>query len=191
MEGQASAGRVGRSRASVWIAALLVGAALGLGAFFVVRALTGNEDEDRTLKGPPGSAFTLTYPKGWTPLSGKELVALPGSPTAVVRRTDRSGILIVNRQSHVSSNFDKLSRQLDRRLKRSIPDFKKVSSHGVGIKAGQAFLYSYIRKRKGTVHSVVVVPMRSGGFSLDAVVRANARDTARQVGAMIRSFDVK
>jgi hypothetical protein len=59
----------------------------------------------------------------------------------------------------------------------------------VKIKAGLALFYSYIRKTKGTAHSVVVVPGRSQSYVLNAVVPAGENQIARQVGAMIRSFD--
>jgi hypothetical protein len=161
---------------------------LGVAAFFVVRALAGGEDKQGKLEGPNG-AFVLSYPENWAPLSKQELEQLPGSPLAAVRQTDSKGILIISSQGRVPRDLDKLTRQLDRRLKKRIPDFKKVSSKSVSIKAGPAFMYSYIRKRKGTAHSVVVVPTGSGGFTLNVVVQAGAPDVAQQAASMIRSFD--
>lgn len=189
MEAQTSPRRSAQSRRRV-LAAVAIGVALAVGAFILVRALTGGDEEGGKLEGP-GKAFTLEYPKGWTVASKKELARLPGSPFAVVRRTDRRGIVIVNGQRRVTKNFDKLGRQLDRSLRTRIPDFRKVSSQTVAIKAGTAFTYSYIRRRRGTVHILVVVPVGRRGYTLDAVVPGKAQDVARQVGAIIRSFDVR
>jgi hypothetical protein len=166
-----------------------VGIALAVAAFFAVRALNGDDDSGGKLEGASGNRFTLNYAEGWTPVSREEAATLKGSPIGVLRRDDRRGILIINRQGRITRDVDALSRQLDRRLKRRFSDFRKVSSQTVNVKAGRAFLYSYIRKRKGTVHSLLSVQTSSGGYTLNAVVRADARDVARQVGVMFRSFD--
>jgi hypothetical protein len=161
---------------------------LGVAAFFIVRGLAGG-DNGGTLKGGPGNAFTISYPKGWKPLPKDQLARLRGSPVAVLRRSDHKGIVIINSLAPVRRDFGKLSSDLDRELKSRIPDFKKVSSRGVSIRAGRALLYSYIRTRSGTVHTLVAVPVDSRGYTLNAVVSAGAADVARQVGAIIRSFD--
>ncbi len=179
--------RRARFRPRAWTA-ILAAVALGVAAFFVVRALAGNEDNGGKLEGPDG-AFALSYPESWAPLSKQELEKLPGSPLAAVRQKDRKGIVVISSQGRVTRDFDKLTRRLDRRLNKRIPDFKKVSSKSVSIKAGPAFMYSYIRKRKGTAHSVVVVPTAAGGFTLNVVVQAGASDVAQQAASMIRSFD--
>jgi hypothetical protein len=188
VEARGSAGRRTPVRARLWIA-LLLGVALAVAAFFVVRALTGDDDNGGKLEGASGNRFTLSYPGGWTPLPREDVAALPGSPIAVVRRDDRRGIVIINRQRRVARDLAALSRQLDRRLKRRFSDFRKVSAKKVSVKAGPAFLYTYVRGRRGTVHSLLAVQTSSGGYTVNAVVRADARDVARQVGAMFRSFD--
>jgi hypothetical protein len=189
MEARTEAGGQPRGRARLWITALLLGAALAVAAFFVVRALSGDDDNGGKLEGTAGSRFTLSYPGGWTPLPRDEVAALKGSPVAVVRRDDRRGILVINRQRRITRDLDALSRQLDRRLKRRFGDFRKVSAQRVNVKAGRALLYSYVRKRRGTVHTLLAVQTSSGGYTLNAVIRADARDLARQLGAMFRSFD--
>jgi hypothetical protein len=189
VEARSSAGRRTRVRARLVITALLVGVALAVAAFVAVRALNGDEDSGGKLEGASGNRFTLSYVEGWTPLSRSEVAALKGSPIGVLRRDDRRGILIINRQRRISRDRGALSRQLDRRLKKRFSDFRKVSSRTVNVKAGRAFLYSYIRRSKGTAHSILAVQTSSGGYTLNAVVRGDARDVARQVGVMFRSFD--
>ena len=165
-----------------------MGAAVAVAAFFVVRALN-DDDKGGKLEGGSGNRFALSYPEGWTPLSRKEVAALGGSPIAVLRRGDRRGIVIINRQRRITRDRRALSRQLDRTLKKRFRDFQKVSSRTVNVKAGRAFLYSYIRRSKGTAHSILAVQTSSGAYTLNAVVRADAREVARQIGAIFRSFD--
>jgi hypothetical protein len=189
MEARSEVGRQPRGRARSWTIALLAGAVVAVAAFFVVRALNDDGGNGGKLQGASGNQFTLSYPEGWTPVPRDEAAVLKGSPTAVLRRDDRRGIVIINRQRRVTRDLDALSRQLDRRLKRRFSDFRKVSSKKVQVKAGPAFLYTYVRRRNGTAHSLLAVQTSSGAYTLNAVVRADAPDVARQVGAMLRSFD--
>jgi hypothetical protein len=188
MEAQTRLGPTAQSRRRRLLIGALAGIAIAVAAFFIVRALTENDNEGGTLKSA-SAGFTLHYPSGWKPVSKGQLARTTGTPLAMLRQTDRRGILVVNRQARPTSDFSKVSAQLDRQLSKRLPDFKKVSSHTVGIKAGQAFLYSYIRTRRGTVHTTVVVPAGSRGYTLNAVVAVGAPEVARQVGAIIRSFD--
>jgi hypothetical protein len=187
MEARTSSERATRSRRRV-LAAILLGIALGVIAFFVVRALAGGDDDERNLEGPDGS-FTLSYPAGWDRLSNEELEKLPGSPLAAVREENRKGIVVISGQAQVTRNLDDLSRQLRRQLKKELPDFRQVSSGRVTIEAGPAFSYTYVRRRRGTVHNVVAVPVNSGGYTLNSAVQGGDEDAARQAGAIIRSFD--
>lgn len=168
---------------------LVAVAVVASAAIFAYSQMAGRDSEDGTVKGPPGNPFTIERPSGWTELSKEQLQALPGSPLAALRREDRQGILIVNKQAGTSRDFGKISSDLDRSLPKGLPDFKKVTSHTIAIKAGNAFLYSYIRTKKGTAHSVVVVPVDSGRYTINAVVTGGVANVARQVGTMIRSFD--
>jgi hypothetical protein len=172
-----------------WLIGFVTVGVVSMTAIFAVDQLTGGGAESGLVKGPPGNPFTIERPSGWRELSSTELDALPGSRLAVLRRKDGRGILIINKQTSTSHDFAKISSDLDSALTRSVPDFKKVSSHTVGVKAGNAFHYSYIRTRKGTANSVVVVPVNSGRYTINVVVTGGAKDVARQVGAMIRSFD--
>ena len=58
----------------------------------------------------------------------------------------------------------------------------------IEIGAGKAFFFSYIRKTKGTVHTVVVVPDGKRSYVLNTVSRGGAENVARQVARIILSF---
>ena len=174
-----------------WLIGLLAVFVVATASIFAVSRLIGGGSDSDTVKGPSGNPFTIERPSGWSELSKTELDALPGSPLAVLRRKDGTGIVTINAQARTSHDFAKISSDLDRALPKSIPDFEKVSSHTVRVKAGKAFLYSYTRRKKGTAHSVVVVPADPGSYTINVVVTGGANDVARQVGAMIRSFDLR
>jgi hypothetical protein len=53
---------------------------------------------------------------------------------------------------------------------------------------GNAFFYSYIRKKKGTVHTVVVVPDGDRSYALNTVSKGGQEKTAREIANMILSF---
>lgn len=176
---------------------------LGLGAavaalLIAVAAvmLTGDDADERadgggaTVAGPPGREFTLLRPDGWRELSAEERAELEGEPLAVLRRGEDEGLVIVNAPAGPERDLDAISRRLDARLKKELPDFRKVAARVVRVEAGRALLYSYARTRKGTAHTVLVVPARERTYTLNAVVPAGADDAAREVGRILRSFDL-
>ncbi len=162
-----------------------------LAAFLAFRALTGDDEKSGELKGSSTDAFTLTYPKGWRALSEKDLVALSGRPLAVVRRQDGRGTVILRREKRAPGDFSALSGDLTRSLEKRVPDFRRQSSRTVNIPAGKAFFYSYVRTRKNTVHSILVVPAGDRSYALNTVSSGGAEDVARETAKIILSFDVE
>jgi hypothetical protein len=164
---------------------------VALTAIGAIALLGGDDgDEESTVTGPPGNEFTLLRPDGWREVPDAEREELPGDPLLVMRRDQGQGLLIVNAPSDSERDLDKVSRTLDRRLRRALPDFRKASARVVDVKAGPALLYSYARARRATSHTVLVVPTDDRTYTLNAVVPAGADDAAREVGTILFSFDV-
>ena len=106
----------------------------------------------------------------------KELDKLPGSPLAVVRRKDGKGLVVLRREGRAPKSFSAFSADLTKALDKRIPDFQKRSSKMIEISAGKAFFFSYIRKTKGTVHTVVVVPDGRRSYVLNTVSQRRRRE---------------
>jgi hypothetical protein len=161
-----------------------------------VIALTGDDDSDSgggsttTVSGPADNEFTLQVPDGWTEVAADQRQAVPGEPLMVLQRDDQTGLVVVNVQQGKVKNFDAQVRTLDRRLEKAIPDFEKVGARIVEVKAGKALLYSYARKERGTAHSLLVVPAGDKSYSLNGAVPAGENDAAREMGAILLSFDL-
>jgi hypothetical protein len=175
----------------VWpIAAAVV--AVAVIAFVVVKLLSGGDDsKDATpvLKGPATAPFRLQYPRTWKPLTDAQLATLPGDPAAVIRRTDGRGTFVVTVRPPVNSPLAKLPAGLKARLSKQYPDFQEVSSKIASLHGSRALIYTFTRTKTGTAQSLVVVPSGDRSFTLNAVVPARSPDSAREVGAMIASFD--
>ena len=176
--------------------ALALAGVLAVGAAVVaVLVFTGGGSDKGgggTVSGPRDSAFQIRYPDSWSPLGKDKVAGLPGHPLAVIRRTDGKGVVIVRReQGTPPANLDKLGTDLGRQLKRRMPDLKLRSTKTVKLRSGNALFTSYIRKRTGTVQSVVVVPAGRKTFTLNTVSRGGADDVAREIGRMILSFNGK
>lgn len=161
-----------------------------------VMALTGDDDGDNgggasttTITGPADNEFTLQVPAGWTAVPADELAGIPGDPLAVVRRDEQKGLVVVNVQPGKVKNFDAQVRTLDRRLGKAIPDFEKVGARIVDVKAGKALLYSYARRERGTAHTLLVVPAGDQSYTVNGAVPAGEDDAAREMGAILLSFD--
>ena len=159
-------------------------------AFGLSALLGGDDDEEATVNGPPGNDFTLVRPDGWNELSEEERDELPGDPLLVMRRGEGEGLLIVNAPSGSERDLDAVSKSLDKRLEKAIPDFRKASARVVDVKAGRALLYSYARTRRATAHTVLVVPANDRTYTLNAAVPAGAEEAAQEVGRILFSFDL-
>ncbi len=171
------------------IGALVVVVILAVAGFFVVKELTG--DDGGELGGSAGDAnFTLHYPNAWKPFTTKQLDVLPGGKALAALRRSDGGLFIVRTEKPAPADFNKASRELTRELKERIPDFQKTASRTIETKAGSALFYSYIRKRRGTVHIVVLVPAgKDRSFVINAVSLGGEDKVAEQIGEMILSFD--
>lgn len=165
-------------------------AAIAALAFGLSVLLGGDDEEQATVKGPPGNDFTLVQPDGWRVLSDEERAELPGDPLVVMRRGEGEGLLIVNAPSGTERDLDAVAKSLDKRLEKEIPDFRKASARVVEVEAGRALLYSYARARKATAHTILVVPTDERTYTLNAAVPAGAEDAAREVGRILFSFDL-
>jgi hypothetical protein len=186
-----SPARLGRGRPVRLVALLALVAAVVIG----VITLTGDdEDSDSgggrtTLSGPAENQFTLQVPDGWSEVGADQREALPGDPLMVLQRDEQQGLVVVNVQNGRVKNFDAQVRTLDRSLKKAIPDFKKVGARIVDVKAGKALLYSYARQERGTASTILVVPAGDRSYSLNGTVPAGENDAAREMGAILLSFD--
>jgi hypothetical protein len=173
------------------VAAVVVLAALA-GALFAVMTITGDDDgAAHEVTGSSSDKFTLAYPDGWKPIPEKRLSKLPGKPLAVIRRDDGKGFVVLRREKQAPRDFKVFSAQLTGALKARVPDFQKQSSRVVRIRAGEAFFYSYIRRKAGTVHSVVVVPAGKRSYALNTISRGGSEQVARETARIILSFDLK
>jgi len=150
----------------------------------------GDDGGEETIKGPAGDGFTLLKPDGWEQVSGDELALIPGKPLAVLRRAEGQGLVTVTAPTEAGSNIEDAAAELDKRLSKALPDFRKVSARIVEVKAGRALLYSYVRTKKATAHTILVVPGPERTYTVNAIVPAGAEDAARDVGEILNSFDV-
>jgi hypothetical protein len=186
-EPPAPTGPRGRRRGRFLIAAALTAVGLAVGAFLLVGALT--EQRSPVLVGPAGAPFRVELPDDWRAASPNELQALPGSPLGVARQTDGRGVLVVRLAGSAPRDFTAFTKRLDREFERRFRDFERKSARTLRVRAGAAYFYSYIRRRRGTVHSVLIVPAGRRSYTLNTVAQGGADDVARQLGRMLVSFD--
>jgi hypothetical protein len=188
---EADAGRIRHTRGFAGkrtLLALGVLAALAVLVFAAVQLFGGDDSEKGKLHGTSKDSYTLSYPSSWRPLSSKELDKLPGSPLAVVRRKDGKGFVFLRKEGRSPKNLTAFSGDLTKALDKRVPDFQKRSTKIVKLNGQNAFFYSYIRKTKGTVHTVVLVPNGKQSYVLNTVSRGGSEDVARQVARIILSF---
>ena len=166
----------------------LAGAAVSLALLALVHQGDGHRTGTPAAYRAPGNAFRIDVPAGWSALGPREPVATGSKPVAVLRRDDRSGMVIIRRTSPVKATGAELSRTLGRRLRRRFSGFRAVSANLRPIRGGRAFVYTFVRDPAGTVQSIALVSVRGRAYAIDSVVRADAPGAARQAGAIVASF---
>jgi hypothetical protein len=159
----------------------LVAALAALAGALVVLAVVGAV---HLFAGAPGSGdsaqpFSIAAPAGWS--------IARGPSTAVLRRGDGRGTVTVRRIPALSGDLRTVARELTAQLRRQIPGFRLVSARIGRVRAGGAFLYTFVRGN-GTVQSLTVTKVGGATYRIDTVVPAGAPDAAREAGAAVGSF---
>ena len=125
----------------------------------------------------------VTVPVGGTTTFAVAATAAAGSPTG-----DDTGFVILRKEKQAPKDFNGFAAGLTKDLDKRIPDFQKRSSKLVNISAGKAFFYSYIRKQKGTVHTIVLVPAGKQSYVLNTVSSGSSTAVAREIARIILTF---
>jgi len=162
--------------------------AVGLVAYVGARTIV-DDDGGGTVKASE-KGFTLEYPETWKPISKDQLALFPGSPQLVLEREGNSGLFVVRRETKAAPTKKSFGDELDKEISDRVPDYEPGSVSTVKTAAGPAFYFSYARTDAGTANSIVVVPDGSSSFVLESASAAKDRDAAKDVAAMIGSFDV-
>jgi hypothetical protein len=136
-----------------------------------------------------GQGFALAYPAGWTPLSAQELARAKGAQSAVLRKGDGTGTVVVRRKpAPEDQSLRALTSDLTKGLERRFPDFRFISARVVPIRGGKAFLYTFTRTEAKIAQSIALIRVGKANFTIDALARTGETRTAREVAAIVRSF---
>jgi len=179
----------------------LTGLVLLAAAVALVLLLGGDDDEsgsdtlntitvDEPAPGAPAATpLTLSYPASWSEVSKEEIGSAAGDTVAILRREGRSGVLVVaQRQTPDNLDLEQLGEKLGEQIKQGIPDAREVAARPTHLPAGDAFVYSFVRERAGTVHSVVVVPSGGVTYVLNSVIPAGDNEAAQEAGEIVRTL---
>ncbi len=82
-----------------------------------------------------------------------------------------------------------LAAGLERRLRERLGDIRPLRAGALTTGGRQGLLYTFTRPAAGAVQSVAVIPVDGATYTLDAVVAGADERAAREVGAIVRSFD--
>lgn len=133
--------------------------------------------------------FSLTYGKGWTPAPAATLANVPSKPAALLRRNDRKGLVTVRQTGSARmAQPRKLAIDMRRDLARRFPDFRAVSARVVPIRAGHAFLFTFVRTRSRVVQTIALAEVGKRTFQLEGIVPGDAPQAARETAAILSSF---
>jgi hypothetical protein len=138
---------------------------------------------------PAATPFKLSFPPNWSEVPDEQLAQVPGERLAVLRRDGRTGLIAVTRQaSSPELDLEALGSRLGKQIKKGLTDAREVASRPTRLPAGEAYVYSFVRRKAGTVHTVVVVPAGAETYVLNAVIPSGDDKAAQESGEIIRSL---
>jgi hypothetical protein len=147
--------------------------------------------EGEVLTGPRDTPFSLRHPERWAVLEDDEIPEGDPQPAAGLRRNDSSGLLTVSVRGPVEGGIASMEKTLADDLERRIDDFRLTAIRRVRVAAGPALYASFVRERSGQIQTMLVIPEGNRrSYQIDAAIRPEAQDTAAEVGAMLRTFDI-
>jgi hypothetical protein len=175
-----------RSTGKVAILSALAGAVAILaliGALHLAQGADGQQSPaaPTSFTGDSG-AFHVAVPSGWSAVRATD----PGSPAAILRRPDGHGLVLVRRSGDISGDLRSMARSLTTDLRAQLPGFRLVSARLGRVRAGGAFLYTFVGN--GKAQSLAVTRVHGVTYRIDSVVPAGSPDAAREAGAVVASF---
>jgi hypothetical protein len=163
-------------------------AAAGVALFALLASvLAGGGDAPRaaaqattTLTARDG-AYTIAAPRGWKRVA-------EGSAATVLRRDDDRGVVVIRRRAAVAGSLQEVAAQLEKSLRRRIPDFQAAGARIATVRGSDRLVYTFVRPQANQVQSIVVAPAGDRAYTLDLVADGDAPDVAHELGRMVTSF---
>jgi len=79
--------------------------------------------------------------------------------------------------------------QLDAEFRKKLPnDYRPVEAKLVVLPAGKAFLFSYVRTKKRTLNTLVIVPVPARSYVFNAISVPGDKEVAGDIGTILKSF---
>ena len=164
-------------------ALVALGSALaGALVVFTLIALLGSDSaRDTDAHVLRGAGFSMSVPAGWS-------AARADGTAAMLRRADGHGVVIVRRADPLQGDLHAVARNLTGELRHQIPGFRLVSARTGHVRAGAAFVYTFVRGTSGAAQSIALTKVAGVTYRIDTIVAGDAPAAAREAGAIVASF---
>jgi hypothetical protein len=135
------------------------------------------------------AGFSMTYGRGWAAVPTSRLARVPSKPVAMIHRKGGKGLVTVRRTGSAQmADPRKLATGLRTQLASRFPDFRAVSARVVKIRAGQAFLFTFVRTRSRVVQTIALAAVGGRTFQLEGIVPGDSPQAAREAADILSSF---
>jgi hypothetical protein len=95
---------------------------------------------------------------------------------------------VTQQRSAKGLDLKTLGARLGRQIKSGVADAREVASRPTRLPAGDAYVYSFVRRKAGTVHTIVIVPSGELTYVLNTVIPSGERQAAQESGEIVRSL---
>lgn len=167
----------------------LAGAAVAAAVVLGVLALVGGSSKETLAKGSEAGGFRIEFPDGWKSVPPQSVSRNPAVVGALRTKSGR-GLILIRREGPALELGQQFVRDIDRELRKQLPDYRAIGVKAIQVRAGKALHYSYARTKAGEIHTITVVPAGDHSFVIDTVSPLGDVALAEEIGAILRTFSL-
>ena len=156
--------------------------------YFAVRSTsssTTNASSPATVK-----TIHLTYPSDWTVVPAKSVSGAPSDAVIVLRRKDKSGVLVVLPGGKALALDTASSNKISAELAKRYADYKFVSAAVVRVKAGRALFIAYLRTQQGQLHTITILPVGQRSFIIETASPPSSHQAEVEIDEILKSATI-
>lgn len=132
----------------------------------------------------------LTYSSAWTAVSAKTVRGAPSDSIIVLKRKDKSGVLVVFPGGKAVALDTATSRKISLELARQYADYEFLRAAVVHLKAGKALFFTYLRKQQGDLHTITILPVGKESFIIETASPLSNTEVRSEIGTILSSATI-
>ena len=106
----------------------------------------------------------------------------------MLERPGHGVVIVTTGPAPKDQSLMKLTSGLTNQLRKRFPDFRFVSARVQQLRGGSAYLFTFVRTKRGTAQSIALVRLGGVSYTIDTVTKAGDTAAASEAAGIVRSF---